>query len=297
MHMLYDEFSDLKEKAKHGDFMLPFVEYGVRIPDYFTSFPMHWHDEMEIILVNEGAFEINVDLENYVARKGDIIILRPCTLHAFKQYKKESVRYHTILFDVSMLHHDVTDACFVKYFKPFLENQFAYPIIIKPEYEGQSAFVSYIQALLKLYEKKEPFFELEIKAQLYSMFRLFFQEFCTMEEKQLNIKSEAVENIKIVLDYMKEHYAQNITIHELANLLHFSEQYFMRFFKKHTGMTCVDYINDYRLNRATDLLAGTDITIMEIAMKVGMNNVSYFNRMFKRKFQITPRDYRKRMRE
>ena len=106
-------------------------------------------------------------------------------------------------------------------------------------------------------------------------------------------KQETVEHIKIVVDYIQENYQNVLTIGELAALLHFSEPYFMRFFKKHTGTTCVDYINDFRMNKATELLTTTNISIMEVAMQVGMHNISYFNRMFKKKYQMTPKEYRK----
>ena len=61
------------------------------------------------------------------------------------------------------------------------------------------------------------------------------------------------------------------------------------------GITCIDYINDYRLNIATNLLETTDIQVMEIANKVGISNVSYFNRIFKKKFNLTPKEYRKNL--
>ena len=57
----------------------------------------------------------------------------------------------------------------------------------------------------------------------------------------------------------------------------------------------VDYINEYRLNIATNLLETTDMSIREIAVKVGVNNISYFNKIFKKKFNLTPKEYRKNL--
>ena len=102
-----------------------------------------------------------------------------------------------------------------------------------------------------------------------------------------------INNIRLVIDYIQENYQRLLTIQELAGLLHLSEPYFMRFFKKHTGMTCVDYMNDYRMERAVELLQTTNLSIMEISMQVGMHNISYFNRLFKKKYQMTPKEYRK----
>ena len=66
----------------------------------------------------------------------------------------------------------------------------------------------------------------------------------------------------------------------------------MKFFKKHIGMTSVEYINNYRLERSAYLLSSTDKSIMEISMDVGFNSVSYFNKLFKIKYKLTPKEFR-----
>ena len=84
----------------------------------------------------------------------------------------------------------------------------------------------------------------------------------------------------------------NITIDELADTVNLSKHYFMRFFKKYMGMTCIEYINDYRLNIASNLLLTTRVQITEVAASIGITNLSYFNRIFKKKFHMTPKEYR-----
>ena len=57
-------------------------------------------------------------------------------------------------------------------------------------------------------------------------------------------------------------------------------------------MTSVEYINNYRLERSAYLLSSTDKSIMEISMDVGFNSVSYFNKLFKIKYKLTPKEFR-----
>ncbi len=66
----------------------------------------------------------------------------------------------------------------------------------------------------------------------------------------------------------------------------------MKFFKKHIGMTSIEYINNYRLEKASALLSSTDKSIMEISLDVGFNSVSYFNKLFKNKYKLTPKEFR-----
>ena len=69
--------------------------------------------------------------------------------------------------------------------------------------------------------------------------------------------------------------------------------YFMRFFKQYMHMTCVEYLNQYRMDIAAGKLSAGTESITDIAMDAGFNNISYFNRVFKKSFGMTPREYRK----
>lgn len=294
---MHEEFINLKEDTRHGDFMLPFAEYITEMPAFFTTFPMHWHEEMEIILVRKGKFEVNVNLENYVVNAGELILIKPRTLHALRQYKNEETELKTIVFHLDLLKSHINDACTVKYLNPFLEDRYTAPLILTPDLAGYEEILMCFNQIVTVYNVKDKFFEIEMKSQLFHLFYLLFRYVCSKTVVDIGLKEETIKNVKIVIEYIQENYMQPISIGELAAIIHFSEQYFMRFFKKYTGMTCVDYMNDYRLNKAAQLLVGTDSSIMEIAGKVGISNVSYFNRMFKRKFGMTPKGYRKGERE
>ena len=293
--MIENEFMDLKENKKHGNFLLPFIKYDTFIPNCFSIFPMHWHDEMEFIKIIKGKYIVNINLKEYVVEEGDIVILKPCTLHSFKQYENEKMASKTIMFDLSMLNSNVTDACSIKYFTPFLDNKVSYPSILKPSDKGYKIIKNCIDKLFLCYEEKNEFFELQLKSYLFELFYILFKECFEIHDCSTKIKDDTTNDIKAILEYIKINYMNPISIKDLANVVNFSEHYFMRFFKKYMGMTCVDYINEYRLNIATNLLETTDMSIMEIAVKVGVNNISYFNKIFKKKFNLTPKEYRKNL--
>ena len=79
---------------------------------------------------------------------------------------------------------------------------------------------------------------------------------------------------------------------KLASLLGFSESYFMSFFRRSVGMSCIRYINEVRIRKAAEALENTARPVMEIAMDSGFDNVSYFNLQFRRRFGMTPREFR-----
>ena len=94
------------------------------------------------------------------------------------------------------------------------------------------------------------------------------------------------------MDYIREHFGEEITIKQAAELCFYSESHFMKYFKQYAGMPFIQYLNDYRLTMAGELLKMTEESVTQIALKCGFENLSYFNRLFRRKFGVTPGQYR-----
>ena len=84
-----------------------------------------------------------------------------------------------------------------------------------------------------------------------------------------------------------------MTVKEIADRVEFSESHFMRYFKDNMGTSFVDYLREYRLTMAARLLVASDATILSIAEEVGFDNLSYFNRAFKKHYGVTPSQYRR----
>ena len=98
--------------------------------------------------------------------------------------------------------------------------------------------------------------------------------------------------LKTVLQLIEAKYATPLRIEDAAEACGCSQSHFMRWFKKMTGQGFTAYLNDHRLNLAAELLRITDATVLDIAGRVGFDNLSYFNRLFKRRYGMTPREYR-----
>lgn len=102
-------------------------------------------------------------------------------------------------------------------------------------------------------------------------------------------KDDVIEAVK---HYVQEHIREDIYIADIAKQVFLSEQYLMRSFKKATGISILEFITNERLQRAQELLAGTDWPINRVADAVGYGNYSYFTRLFKRSIGLTPQAFR-----
>jgi AraC-like DNA-binding protein len=98
--------------------------------------------------------------------------------------------------------------------------------------------------------------------------------------------------IEMVMHYLNKHFDRDITLAETARLVSMSEVAFSRFFRARTGKTFVDTLNEVRLGHASRMLIDTTQSVSEIAYRCGFNNMSNFNRIFKKKKHCTPKEFR-----
>ena len=118
---------------------------------------------------------------------------------------------------------------------------------------------------------------------------------CKMQE-QIQSKREDGEQTFVTkaVDYVRDNYGdQELTIDKICGILGVSAAYFSTTFKKETGKTFINYLTDYRMSKARELLMNTEIPITEIALGTGFSDSSYFGKLFRKYYQITPTEYRK----
>ena len=97
-------------------------------------------------------------------------------------------------------------------------------------------------------------------------------------------------------DYIRGHYAEEFDLNDLASGCGLNATYFCKAFKDHTGMTVFEFINNIRIQKACLLLKSTEMPVIDVAYGVGYNNISFFNRYFKKVTGESPRDFRVRSR-
>lgn len=98
--------------------------------------------------------------------------------------------------------------------------------------------------------------------------------------------------IEQAFQYMRSNYDKDISLDDLAKQVNMTEVSFSRFIKKRTGLTFIESLNNIRLGHAARLLIETTMNIAEVSFKCGFNNLSYFNRVFKKKYICTPKEFR-----
>lgn len=95
------------------------------------------------------------------------------------------------------------------------------------------------------------------------------------------------------IEYINEHFYENIDLKTLADIEHYNTSYYSEWFKNNTGVTVTEYIKNLRIKKAKEFLADTDMSILKIAQRVGYEHNSSFTRIFKESEKISPAEFRK----
>lgn len=94
------------------------------------------------------------------------------------------------------------------------------------------------------------------------------------------------------IEYIKHNYTQDISIDDICNELNINKCYFCSIFKKETGLTFINYLNSYKIEKSKELLKNTNLSLLDIALSVGFNNQSYYSTVFKKITCKTPLEFR-----
>lgn len=283
----------IHEGKTHGQLFFPFAIYGGSISEYSNSYPLHWHEEMEIIYNVNGCGLITVEGENFLLNTGDIIVIPPETIHGIRQNNNDTMSYFTILFKLSILNENEKDICYEKYINPFLEHKKIIPAYISSKDDINKELLPYIKTLIDSCNIGDYDNELLIKSCIYGILHILFKYSKGSSLKNINIKN-TYNKLKNILEYIEKKYDTEISIKYAASICGFSESHFMKIFKSFTGKSFTQYLNDYRLEVALNLLINSDLKIIDIAENIGFNNFSYFIRAFSKRYNVTPSEFRKK---
>ena len=286
------EYENYQEKVAHSDPTFPYITYLCSIPLDFSCVPLHWHDEIELIYIKKGSGMITVDFIQYPVHADTIVLILPGQLHSIDELAGCSMEYENIIFHPSILLAKSSDSSNTDFLQPLFAGEITVPTIYASDAPFYSEIAYCVDANDEIRKTFPKGYQLFLKSQLFMMFYILIKELSSTVIEHKDTKSLA--KMKLIMKYIENNYMNKITIADVANEVRLSKSHFMKYFKNTMGSSFIDYLNEYRLTMASRLLLSSDATILSISEEVGFDNLSYFNRSFKRRFGQTPSSYRKR---
>ncbi len=247
---------------------------------------MHWHKDLQFILLLSGSIEIKTFDMELVLQAGEAVFINRNVIHLITQ--KGPCHYNSFIFPDYFLKF---------YFKSPAET-LVEDIINNPGLSlyhlipGTNWCDDVIHALGKLigFEKnKTEFYVYEVLVQLSSLWLCFQKHIFLPPEKNLDPVSV---RMQAFLGYIEKYYGEDITLEQLSKSGNVSKSECLRCFKTSMQTTPYKYITEYRLSQAAVLLKSTNMPIGDIASNVGFRQISHFGKCFREKTGYSPREYR-----
>jgi AraC-like DNA-binding protein len=254
------------------------------------DFPLHYHDEIELnfIMNAKGAKRVVGDHIDEITEM-ELVLVGPNLEHAwFGDYFPEgeitevTIQFHRDFFDEKFLRKNQ-----LSFIRSLLEKSVR-GILFSANTTKQLA-----PRIIGLSKKQGFDSVLELMSILHDLsisrnYRILSESGFNQVEKH-TYSSRRVEK---VMNYSHQNFHKPLSLAEVAKLSNMTETAFSRFFKLHTGMTYINCLNEIRLGHASRMLIETTHSISEIAYDCGFNNISNFNRIFRKKKGCTPKDLR-----
>ena len=254
------------------------------------AYPIHNHDAYELNFVENanGVRRIVGDSSEVIGDYDLVLITSPDLEHVWEQHKcvSQNVREITIQFKFGLGDDDF-----------FEKNPFSN--IRHMLNEARKGLCFPLATIVKVYEKLDRMSSItdgfEALMQFLDILNILSRSegaraLATTSYAKVTIEDDSRRILK-VKNYINENYMYELKLATLADLANMSPSAFSRFFKLHTGRTLSDYIIDIRMGFATRLLLDTNDTIAEVGFNCGYNNLSNFNRIFKRKKGCSPSEF------
>ncbi|MCI9297694.1 MAG: AraC family transcriptional regulator [Lachnospiraceae bacterium] len=285
------ESMPVHETKTHGTAALPYTVYHSIIPELIPSFPLHWHDDFELIYGIRGQVLVTVWGQAYRLCAGDLVVVLPRGVHSIDQSGGETGEYYNIMFHPSLFKGAGDDPCYTKYVLPFLNGKKSMECFHPADSSFNRAVAPCLLSILEHRRDGYSTHELLMKSQLFLLLHCMNQYAASSSDHRLLHLS--CSQLKNALYYVQHFYDQKVTVQKAALQCGLSESHFMKLFRELTGTSFNAYLINYRLELAARQLSDTRLKVIDIAENCGFRNHSYFTRAFREKYGRTPSEYRK----
>lgn len=272
---------DYNERVSHEMQHLPFSYYLVDQNHTAYFAPAHWHRQLEIVHILEGTLQIFLDERQYTVTAGDMVYINLEVIHSFAP---DNCVYEIIDFDADKLLQR-TAFC-----KDALQIFVNHKVHILPEFPiADERLCDILRQLFSLTSNRSDANNLMA---LGTLFEFLGYVYANHKYADCRNNSGCAKAFRSLLDYIEESYMKPITLADMADVSKMSPSHFSALFRDFFHQTPIDYLNTYRIERASLMLTGTEHPITDIAYRCGFNDSAYFAKVFRKYKGMTPKKYR-----
>ena len=237
----------------------------------------HWHRSIEIFAVCDGELEFKIDEKTWHLTAGEFMIVNSNEVHEVDS----PLPNETIVLQIPL-------KVFEKY---YTGEQFIW--FTHEPGRKDARFMELLEELYKTYCEKQCGYDMKMNSIFYHLLYLLVKEYRLTEVENAFVrKNKNLNKLSTITAYMKENYAQELSLEEVARIFGYSPTYLSRMFQKYAGITYKSYLQNIRLEYAMKDLKGGKYNITETALRSGFSGSKAMARAFRKKYGILPSEYK-----
>ena len=285
--ILTDE--NLMETVQHGNSSYPFQFYYEDLSVFdFNCIEWHWHTELEFIYIESGTVTFWIGEDQFKLSEGDGIFINTKVLH--RLYSPSKALIPNFVFMPSFI-----AACesfiYQKYILPVISSSLSF-LIFHKEVCWQARALTVMQQIISAQDSAASK-ELITVSLLQNLWQEIFENAdIPSPEEHKDHSSSSQARLQLMMQFIHLNYSQNISLDDIAREAMVSKSTALNLFRKYLHITPVNYLINYRLKQASQLLSKTEKKIHLISSETGFHNVEYFCKIFKKRYNFTPTEYR-----
>ena len=260
------------------------------------SIPWHWHTSMEFVNVLTGTIELKTQDQSFMLHAGDAAFVNTGVLHMYQAHGKEPADQYAHLFHMDFLSGADGSVFEEKYFLPVIGCTALQAWAVHPDSREHMEMISAVLAAAELMRDEPECYELDARALLCRFWKGLLKETEDLRKTNPARNTADSERIKLMMDYVRDHYPESINVDEIAASAGVSSRECTRCFRRSVGLSPIEHLTQYRVRMAAKFLRETSKTVLEISENCGFSSPSYFSKVFRDMTGQTPKEYQKQRR-
>lgn len=280
-----------RELVRHGAPPFPLACYR-HDRETVNKVPWHWHDELEAVLVREGRVTVFVEGERRELGPGEGCFIAAGALHHARREGEGPVELRSVVFHPRLVGGGVESVFWQNYLRPLLSNAANRCVWLSEAVPWEREALESMEAAWRACGEEPPGFEFLAREGLSRMVFLLSAHRPAARKPPSEKALRDGERMKAMLRFIQERCSEELTVAQIARSAAVSESECLRCFRSMTGTTPMQYVRQFRIQRAAELLESTEEKVADIGAACGFQEMSYFARTFRALKGKTPRQYR-----
>lgn len=279
------------ELAQHGTGLFPIACYH----DVLTGNPVawHWHTELEVGVIIEGAAVIAAGTKRLIAKQGEGFFINSSVLHAAWEQGTSGCQLHSVVFHPRLVGGSVDSIFWQNYIQPLIVDEARQSIHLNNSRPWHAQAIRAINRAWESCVEELPGYDLQVRGALSQFVFLLSQNRPAAAKVPPDRAIRDEIRVKQMLQFIQENYAEEINTTAIASSAAISESECLRCFRNTIGTAPIQYLRQFRVQKAAERLLSSQESVAEIGAQCGFQNASYFTKTFHELKGCTPSEYQK----